>query len=299
MSKAPEPAASTPTTTAPPPKEMSSIISWQGIRKWAERWQNRLPLWIWDRIYWFVIQTRLLFSITIILIVAALMLLFIWATIALAIAMSTPSIATEIASDVEREGATLAHIIHSVLFQQAVLLAIVMHMNQWEVERDDRTFELLIMRIPNIHRLIWFKLFVSITWVFILIFPVYVGLALFIDAPLLDGLSSLAYTLMTALTVALFTCVMASFVHHPLATGLITLILTFVGAAILDNPTWPKPYAMAFQIFVYPPDIFNPANIKDSLQVWYAIANRVFYCFVTMGVYWWLYRRLGQTEKWI
>jgi hypothetical protein len=280
---------------APPPKEMSSIISWGLIRKWAERWQNRLPLWIWDRIYWFVIQTRLLFSVTILLIVGALMLLFIWATIGLAIVMATGQLATQL----EGQGVTLAQVIHSVLFQQAIFLTIVMHMNQWEVERDDRTFELLIMRIPNIHRLIWFKLFVSITWVFILLFPVYLGLSLFADTSLASGLSILIFCLMSALTVALFTCVIASFVHHPLATGFITLILTFVGAAILDNPAWPKPYAHAFQIFIYPPMLFDPAMIKDSLQLLYAILNRLFYLFVTLGIYWWLYRRLSQTEKWI
>lgn len=291
MTKAPENASAPPPIAAPPPEEMSTLISRRKIREWAEVWQNRLPLWLWDRIYWFVIQTKLLFSVTIILIVGALMLLFIWATIGLAFAMSQGML--------QNEGASLAQLSHGVLWQMAIFLTIVMHMNQWEVERDDRTFELLIMRLPNIHRLIWFKLFVSISWVFILIIPLYVGLSLFADISLMGGVSVLIFTLMSALLVGLATCVVASFVHHPLATGIITVILTFVGAAILDIPVWPKPYAYAFQLFIFPPDLFDPEKIKDSLQIWYAIANRAFFLFAACSIYWWLYRRLSQTEKWI
>ena len=288
---APPPTAAQATAAAPSPEKMSTLISRQAIRRWAERAQNHLPLWLWDRIYWFAIQTKLLFSLTIILVAGAMMLYFILVTGVLAFQLANDGL-----NEIPLEPPEL---VYSFLLQMVIFLAIVMHMNQWEVEREDRTFELLIMRIPNIHRLIWFKLFVSTSWVFILTLPMFFGLAWFAGMPILSGLASLLFALMAALVVGVFTCVIASFVHHPLATGILTFVLVSIAANIMDAQAWPAPYAWAFRMFVYPPALFDDANIKDSWQLWYLLFNRSFFVFVALSIYWWLYRRLSATEKWI
>jgi len=143
---------------------MSSIIP-RGLAKKVHRLLERhLPPKVMDWLSQFWIQTRILFSRTLILMVVAMFAVFTWATIK---------------EEIYKESDAF-----SFLILQSLALAILLHMNLWETEREGRTFELLIMRIPGVNRLIWFKMRVSLLWNFLLLLPFSLGFMWFLTIPL-------------------------------------------------------------------------------------------------------------------
>ena len=188
--------------------EMSSWIPYWVVRKLKRTAERRLPRPVWDGLCQFWVQTRLIFSRTILLVAGALLLAFTWGTIIMTI-----------------EGKTLRAIeVCGMLTSQAAILAIAMHMGLWETERDSRAFELLLMRIPNLHRLIWTKLRVSLTWAVMLILPFWLGFSWFATLTLSESLMVLACCLMAIVAAAMLTCVVSSFVQNSLAAGIMFLI---------------------------------------------------------------------------
>ena len=253
--------------------KMSSIIP-RGLGKKIRRFLERLLPFRWlDLLDQFWVQTRLLFSRTLLLMVAALFVFFTWGT-------------------VER-GTFRESEAYEFLIVQSIALAILLHMNLWETEREGRTFELLMMRIPGRHRMIWFKLRVSLFWTFALSLPFFVGYMWFVNIPVYRGLVYLFFCMSLALFVALVTCVVASYVHMSLATGIITTILIWIMAVFFMAFRPPK---REYYEFFINPFVGDTGKFKGATAL---IVNRSILFFLIAFLYSWFYERLQKTEKWI
>lgn len=252
---------------------MSSFIP-QGLRKKIGRFLERmLPLKWRDTLNHFWVQTRLIFSRTILLVLGAMFFFFTWGTI-------------EQHTFKEKDAFLM-------LILQTNALAILLHMNLWETEREDRTFELLLMRIPNLHRLIRFKMRVSMFWVFVLSMPFFIGYTWFITIPIFRAFLYLFFCMSSALLSAFVTCVVTSFVHNSLATGIISVILLWITGGILNEGNLPKKGYYNFFI--------NPYNEYVGIyeKAWILVINRIILFLVILIFYGWFNERLKKTEKWI
>jgi len=256
---------------------MSSIIP-RGLAKKVRRLlERRLSPKVIDWLAQFWIQTRILFSRTLILMVAAMFAIFTWATIK---------------EEIFKEGDAF-----KFLILQSTALAILLHMNLWETEREGRTFELLIMRIPGVNRLIWFKMRVSLLWNFLLLLPFSLGFMWFLTIPLWRELLYLLFLMTVAVFVAFFTCVVSSFVKRGLPTAIIVaIILPMISSYSHFGALPAREY---FQIFIFPMKESLLENWSHKRLAIMLIVNRLFLVCVAAHLYWWLYRRLRKTEKWI
>ena len=257
--------------------QMSSIIPRFLVRKAGLFIERHLPLRKWDMLNHFWVQTRLIFSRAILLLVLALTAFF-------------SSIALGKAEYINEE------MVFELLIYQVSVLAILLNMSLWEVEREGRTFELLIMRIPNLHRLIWFKLRVSIFWMIALSIPFFAAYGWFLSIPFYRIFLFFLFIATFATLITFATCVVSSFVHHGLTSGIVTFILSTFVIAISRNARLPYIdfYSLAIQPFQ-----LKTAGLSVAQTVWLLIANRCVLLLVTAGFYFWLHRRLGKTEKWI
>jgi hypothetical protein len=256
---------------------MSSIIP-RGLAKKLRRLLERhLSPKVMDWLSQFWIQTRILFSRTLILMVVAMFAIFTWATIK---------------EEIFKEGDAFRYLI-----LQSIALAILLHMNLWETEREGRTFELLIMRIPGVNRLIWFKMRVSLLWNFLLLLPFSLGFMWFLTIPLWRELLYLFFLMTVAVFAALFTCVVSSFVKRGLPTAIIVAIILLMIASFTKFGHLPaREY---FQFFIFPMNERLFENWSHKRLAIMLIVNRLFLLCVAAHLYWWLYRRLQKTEKWI
>lgn len=239
----------------------------------------QLPLRWADGLNHFLVETRLIFSRSIILLVAALFIGFLWFTI--------------------QEKVNKEDDVYFILLFQGFFLAILLNMNLWESERESHAFELLIMRIPNVNRLIWFKLRVSLGWAALLSLPFFAGFAFFVGIPLPRLLGYYVYCLMAMVLVALLTCIASSFVHHGLTAAIITVIAVYGSFGFLEGLRQ-APFGRYFQIFRYP---FQEDLVRYNLTILqnakWIILNRLIMIAAIIGMYAWLRRRLMKTEKWI
>jgi hypothetical protein len=252
---------------------MSSILP-RGLRKKIDLFLERtLPLKWRDLLNQYWVQTRLIFSRTILLVLAAMFFFFTWGTI-------------EQQTFKERDAFLM-------LILQTNALAILLHMNLWETEREDRTFELLLMRIPNLHRLTWFKMRVSLFWMFVLSMPFFIGYTWFINIPIFRAFLYLFFCMTSALLSAFVTCTVTSFVHNSLATGIISVILIWIIGALMDEGNLPKKDYYNFFI--------NPFNENDGIyeKYWILIINRILLFLFILVFFGWFNDRLKKTEKWI
>ena len=252
---------------------MSSIIPRKLAKKLVLLAVKFLPFKWRDVLSRYWVQTRLLFSRTILILVVAMFAFFTWATI-------------EQHTFREQEA-------FYFLMVQSIGLGILLHMGLWEKERDGRTFELLIMRIPRLHELIWFKLRVSLFWVFFLSLPFFIGYTWFISIPVWRMLVYLLFCMTVSLFAVFLTSVVSSFVHSSLATGIIAVILMWVMAGFLFNARIPR--IKYFQIFLMP---FNE-RYGTFENFWLLFLNRLILLFIILALYGWFYERLKKTEKWI
>lgn len=239
----------------------------------------QLPLRWADRLNHFLVETRLIFSRSIILLVIALFIGFLWFTIQ---------------EEVNKEDE-----VYFILLFQGFFLAILLNMNLWESERENHAFELLIMRIPNVNRLIWFKLRVSLGWAALLSLPFSAGFAFFVGIPPLRLLGFFVYCLMAMIMVALLTCIASSFVHHGLTAAIITVIAVYGAFGFLEGLRQ-APFGRYFQIFRYPfqEDLLR-YNLSRFQNAQWIILNRLILIAAILGLHAWFRRRLMKTEKWI
>jgi hypothetical protein len=245
---------------------------------WIER---ALPLPIWDAVFRFYFQTRVIFSRATLLLVAALL-----------VSMSIPILTGEI-RDID-------DVFGFVTFQTMVL-AILIHMNLWQTEREERTFELLVMRVPSVHRLIGLKLGVSLAWLTVLAAPPPIGFAWFLDLPLGELATIGVFALTAAYFVALLTCAIGSLVRSPLATGVVAFVASMFMFGISQGLSEARDvwkYAPCFAPFLYP---FGDAFSAHSFgwKVLLLSLNRAFVLALCGLLYAFLYDRLSRTEKWI
>ena len=230
-----------------------------------------------DALNQFWIQTRLLFSRTLFLLLAAMFALFSW-------------IAFEESNMKEDE-------VFILLMMQSMVLAILLHMGLWEKERQGKTFELLIMRVANRHSLIWFKLRVSLSWTLALTLPFFAGYTWFFSVPTDRMALYFLFCQMGAAMAALMTCVVGSFVHRGLPAGIIAAILLWILAVMTEGV--PLPYRDFYRPFV------NPLNEKflDELTLLQhtglLVANRLSMLLILACMYWWFFKRLRKTEEWV
>lgn len=260
---------------------MSSIIPKRLIGKIKNYLSSRLSFGSQDFLSNSWIQTRLIFSKTIFLIVAALFVGFSIATISQKIHSQRQAF--------------------EILLFQISLLSIIMNLNHWGAERDNKTYEILVMKIPNTHSLIWMKLRVSLFWVCFLIFPFLIGFTWFVEIPILRSGFFYILLIMLSLVVSLITCVVSTIVRQELIAGIISLLLFFALAGLFEGLQGTK--------FAYSSFIYNPYQIRGffyafstdpfSKKLIFFFINRLFYLLTISGLYWWLYRRLSETEKWV
>lgn len=264
---------SRPPETAP---AGSSVVP-RFLARWvAHAIQALLPLKWADRLYQFWVQTRLIFSRAILLLVGALFAFFTF------VAFEQNTIRED---DV-----------FGMLTFQVMILSILLNMNLWEVEREGRTFELLIMRIPSLHRLIWFKLRVSLFWLAFLSLPFFAAYAWFVSIPFSHILLFFIFIVSYAVLVAFATCVVTSFVHHGLTAGVVTFILSSILIASCQG--FDYAWADYIRVFQHPFEL-KAQNLNTIQKVWRLMINRATLGLAIACCYWWLYRRLAKTEKWI
>lgn len=266
-----------PKTTDPAAK-MSTIIPAR-LRQRVTGWVvGHLPLSWQDALGGFMIQTHLIFSRTILMMLAALLVWFTYLAIGKKI------------HRVEE--------VYWFLIVQGIALAILTGMNLWEAEREGKTFELLIMRIPSVRQLIWFKLRVSLCWMVALSLPLLLAFWWFVELNWKKALLFELFTLKAALPALLLTCVVSSFVRQSLTTGIITIVIFWLTMGFTENAHIPG--LDYFRLFMSPVDM--AAWIKDD--VWWRCAlkiggNLTIYFATLAGLYRWLSNRLAKTEIWI
>ncbi|HUT23557.1 MAG TPA: hypothetical protein VM492_04365 [Sumerlaeia bacterium] len=255
---------------------MSSAMPRGLGRKLGRLLARTLPFkWV-DALSQFWVQTRLLFSRSILLMVVAMFALFAWASIA---------------QQISDESRALV-----LLVLQTAVLSILLHMNLWETEREARTFELLIMRVPSVHRLIWLKLRVSLFWTLVLPLPFFAAFSWFVSIPLTRCAIYLLFIQALAVFIALQTCVVASFVHRGLPTGIIVAVLFWILAGITEEA--PLPYKDFYRPLINPfGKQFDAVSLLQQVKV--LAVNRGVLLAAAACFYWWLHERLKKTEKWI
>ena len=260
------------------PEAMASIIP-RDLRRRLTGWiVGHLPLRWQDALSGFMVQTRLIFSRTILLMLAALIVWF-----------SYLAIGKE--SHREQE-------VFWFLVVQGIALAILTGMNLWEAEREGKTFELLIMRIPSVHKLIWFKLRVSLFWMVVLSLPLLAAFNWFAELGWQKALYYELFTLKAALPALLLTCVVSSFVRQSLTTGIITIVIFWMTAGFTENANIPG--LNYFRLFMAPWAMEE--WIKND--IWWRVTlkiggNLAIYFATLIGLYRWLRNRLAKTEIWI
>ena len=257
--------------------ERLSVLSPAGLKmRLVGLAERRLPVRWLDEVNHFLIQTRLLFSRFVLLLLAAMFFFFTWATV--------------------EQQTFQEENVFGFLLMQTIGLAIILHMSLWEGEREERTFEFLVMRVPNVHSLIWFKLRVSLLWTFILLLPFFFGFVWFVSIPFGHALLFLLFCSTHVLFFSLLTCVVASFVHRALPTGIIVVIATSIYAGFSENA--PLPYRDYYRTFLYP---FSEAHSSWGTFDWVRliVVNRLVEVVEALGFYTWFARRLSKTEKWI
>jgi hypothetical protein len=255
--------------------------------------KRRLPVRWLDEINHFAIQTRLLFSRFVILLLVAMFVFFTWATVQNARSGEQMSQHNSGFNKTEfQEGS-----IYGFLLGQSIMLALILHMGLWESEREERTLEFLVMRIPNVHALIWFKLRVSLFWTFALLFPFFLGFVWFYSISFGHACYSLVSSCVEAIFFAMFTCVVASFVHHPLPTGIIVVILGWIFLGFTEGtPLFYKDY---YKPIMYPfDDMYSTWETFDLVRM--VVINRLVQILEALGFYAWFAHRLTtRMEKWI
>ena len=257
--------------------ERLSVLSPAGLKmRLVGLAERRLPVRWLDEVNHFLVQTRLLFSRCVLLLLAAMFFFFTWATIE--------------QQTFKEENA------FGLLLLQTIGLAVILHMGLWESEREERTFEFLVMRVPNVHSLIWFKLRVSLIWTVVLLGPFFLGFVWFVSIPFGHALLFLLFCSTHAVFFSLFTCIVASFVHRALPTGIIVVIATSMYAGFSENA--PLPYRDYYWTFLYP---FSEAYSSWGTFDWVRliVVNRLVEVLEALGFYAWFARRLSKTEKWI
>ena len=258
-------------STSPAPSEASSWIPRRLLRALSSFLLRRLPLRWCDRLVRFWIQTRLLFSRTILLMVGALFAGFSWLTIA---------------QKVWQEEA-----VQGVILVQMLILAILLHMGVWEREREGKTLELLLIHIPEVRELVWLKVSVSLTWTVVLVLPFWGGFIWFAGIPLPRAFVYLVFSLSTAILAAFFTLVVASFVRGSLPAGIVALVLIFMLAGFMENkPPWHEYY----NVFISP--VEEDLTFRRAHRL---VVNRVIVLGLIVATYRWLLHRLGRIEKWV
>ena len=259
--------------------EMSSIFPRAWRRALARMLRGRLPVRLWDECVLFWVQTKLIFSRAIVLILLALLAAFTYITV----------------FQLRWEQDDL----YDVLVAQAVALAVLVHMQLWETERDGRTYEMLMMRIPSLHGLLWSKLHVSLAWAFFFLSLFTVAYGWFGSMPVHVVLVCMLFLFMTVLLVGLFTCVVSTFIRHGLTAGAVAVIVSFVAIAFTKE-TFRTGKLLRLQLVLNPFDKqFEAPHLTLTDYLSTLLWNRGLVVLLCVGLYLWLVRRLSFTEKWI
>jgi len=256
---------------------MSSFIPRRLVRKCGRAVERALPPRVLDWLSQFWAQTRILFSRSLIMMLVAMFALFTWATI--------------------KQETFKENIVFGYLLVQSIALGILLHMSLWEMEREGRTFELLIMRVPGVHRLIWFKMRVSLMWNLLLLLPFFAGFLWFVTIPLWRGLIYLVFCLMAGVFTALLTCIVASFAKGGLPTAVIVAVILWMQAMVSFEGR--LPYGEYYNIFIFPMTERYWENWSRARVIIMLLVNRLFLLAMAGLLYWWLFRRIQKTERWI
>lgn len=267
--------------------ETSSILPRELLRRAGRLAEARLPLKWWDGIAQFWVQTRLVFSRSTLMLAGGLLLFFY---------LQAPSQVIDDAAGPSPQTLAPGAVAFITLFMLGQVLAIILNMNLWQAEREGRTYELLLMRVPSIHHLIWMKLRVTLIWLIIFPAPLYVGYAWFLGIPISHMLLYWVFATMGCLLTAVLTCVVSSFVRHGLTTGIIAAAVAIPFAVISTNA--PLPYHLYYAAMLDP---FS-ADIV-TLRLWkylrLLVVNRLIFIAIGVALYWWLHTRLQRTEEWV
>jgi len=256
---------------------MSSFIP-PALRRWVvSSLEKRLSLRSLDRLNHFWLQTRLIFSKTAMAVVLGVLVFFTWITIA-----------REISS--EREAFEFLQVM-------VVLITVVLHMSLWESERDARTMELLLMRVSSPIRLIRMKMTISLFWTMFFVMLLLAGLAWFLDMHLLVFLKALLFLSTAAVFVAMFTCVVATFIHRSLPTGIVSGIIIFFLMGVFSE-IHRLGWGMVINIFCIP--FFRDDYGYTNWQIFkYWATNRILLIILLINLFVWLKNRLGRTQSWV
>jgi hypothetical protein len=86
-------------------------------------------------------------------------------------------------------------------------------------------------------------------------------------------------------------------VKRGLPTAIIVAIILMMISAFTESGQLPA--SAYFQIFIFPMNESLLENWSHKRLAIMLIVNRLFLVCVAAHLYWWLYRRLQKTEKWI
>ena len=267
--------------------ETSSILPRELLRRAGRLAEARLPVKWWDGIIQFWVQTQLVFSRSTLMLAGGLLLFFY---------LQATGQMFNAATGGSGQAGNPDSTAFVTLFMLGQVLAIMLNMNLWQAEREGRTYELLLMRVPSIHHLIWLKLRVTLIWLIIFPAPLYAGYAWFLDIAISRMLLYWLFATTGCLLTAVLTCVVSSFVRHGLTTGIIAAAVAIPFAVISTNA--PLPYHLYYAAMLDP---FG-TNL-DGLRLWkylrILIVNRLIFVAVGVALYWWLHTRLQKTEDWV
>ena len=259
-----------------PQAQMSSIVP-RFLRLRLGAWfERRLSLRSWDRVNQFWVQSRLVFSKAIVLMVVAMLGFFSFVCIA--------------------QGLYEVRRIFPIVIFVFVLLAVLLNMGLWETERDGRTFELLLMRVPTVDGLIWFKLRVTLIWMLVLALPIPLGLLWFTGMNSWHLALIVLFNAFIGVMVALLVNVVSTFIRHSIAAGVVSLFISIFLISFFAGA--PLPYRNFYNPVIDP--VYQmPDGFTLPRWIWTMTVNRGAMLLVAGGFYWWLRRRLGKTELWI
>ncbi|OPZ09235.1 MAG: hypothetical protein BWZ08_00563 [candidate division BRC1 bacterium ADurb.BinA292] len=257
-----------PTHNATQPR-MSSVIP-PFLGRWARAGAGRLPPTLRDALMIFHVQTQLIFSRTILLILACVFAFFTW--LAIVAGIHQPNQA------------------YDFLALQSIVMGLLTCMNLWSAESDGGTLELLMMRMRGPGHLIWFKLRVALVWMMILSFPLFAGLGWFVDLGLGRLLVFWVFSMMAALPMMLLTCVVTTFVRNGLTASVLAVVMAVPVAALTENV--PLRWIRFFRLFIPPYKL-----LEESLPT--ILGNRLMWLAAVACLVWWLYNRLRRVERWI
>lgn len=261
---------------------MSSIFP-KALRQKTEFFlESHLSPKVWTALQGFWIQTRLIFSKSILLLVVALFAVFAF---------------QGLGKVINQESRVVA-----IVTAQSIILAVLMSMNLWATERESQTYELLLMRVPNLDSLIWLKLCPVLIWAIILSFPFFLGFGWFVSIPALHLVAYFFFAMTLVLFTVLLTCVVSTFVRVGLASGIVSVIILWMIIIMSMEMRFPFVSRYYYQLPLNPfdPDFDRPmAAVPRATVLKYCIVNRILLLTYSAGLYAWLRRRLGKTEKWI